>query len=129
MISWLSNNLSGQAKRGVGSALTLGLGSLGGVAVSRRRSPCERRWIADSALTAVNQSSNIYRREGAPRYFLGHGTELGLVVLGMFSSCLYAFLLHRSNVAKEAEIARQAALPEHERKVWTVEELQDLGDK
>lgn len=34
MITWLTGNLSGQAKRGVGSALTLGLGSLGGVASS-----------------------------------------------------------------------------------------------
>ncbi|ORY88026.1 MFS general substrate transporter [Leucosporidium creatinivorum] len=106
MITWLTGNLSGQAKRGVGSALTLGLGSLGGVA-----------------------SSNIYRSADAPRYFLGHGVELGLTVLGICCSCLYAFLLTRANKAKEAEQARQDALPEHEKRVYTVKELQDLGDK
>ena len=57
------------------------------------------------------------------------GTELGLVTLGIFSSCLYAFLLKRANAAKEAEIARQEALPESQRRVYTVQELQDLGDK
>lgn len=83
-----------------------GLGSLGGVA-----------------------SSNIYRAKDSPRYFLGHGVELGLVIMGMFSSCLYAFLLTRANKEKEAEQARQDALPEHEKRVYTVQELQDLGDK
>lgn len=106
MITWLTGNLAGQSKRGVGSALTLGLGSLGGIA-----------------------SSNIYRADGRPRYFLGHGTNLGLVGLGIFSSCLYAYLLTRDNKRKEAWLEEQARLPEHERKVYTVEELQELGDK
>jgi len=55
--------------------------------------------------------------------------ELGLTVLGIFSSCLYALLLTRANKAKEVEQARQDALPEHEKRVYTVKELQDLGDK
>lgn len=110
MITWLTGNLAGQSKRGVGSALTLGLGSLGGIA-----------------------SSNIYRPRGtpggAPRYLLGHGTNLGLVILGIACSCLYAFLLTRDNKKKEAWLEQQASLPEHERKVYTVAELQEMGDK
>lgn len=49
--------------------------------------------------------------------------------MGICSSCLYAFLLTRSNKRKEAWLEQQAALPAHERKVYTVEELQDMGDK
>lgn len=106
MISWLSGNLAGRTKRAVGTGLTLGLGSLGGIA-----------------------SSNIYRKETAPRYFLGHGFELGVVMLGMVASCVYAALCRRANEAKIREQERQSNLPEHERKVYTMAELQALGDK
>lgn len=66
---------------------------------------------------------------GAPRYFLGHGFELGVVVLGMFCSTLYAMLCRRDNAARIKEQERQSELPERERKVYTLEELQALGDR
>lgn len=106
MTSWFSANNAGRVKRAVATGLVLGLGSLGGVA-----------------------SSNIYRKEQAPRYFLGHGFELGVVVLGMVCSTLYAYLCHRDNVARIKEQECQSELPPHERKVYTLEELQALGDK
>lgn len=51
--------------------------------------------------------------------------ELGLTVMGICCSCLYAFLLTRANKKKAAELA----LPEGQRRVYSVAELQDLGDK
>ncbi|KAM0787531.1 hypothetical protein ACM66B_003602 [Microbotryomycetes sp. NB124-2] len=105
MITWFSGNLAGSAKRATATGLVLGTGSLGGIV-----------------------SSNIYRT-GAPRFYVGHGTELGVSVLGVFGSCLYAFLLRRANEAKRREAMRQSQLPEHERRVYTTEELHALGDK
>ncbi|SCV67606.1 BQ2448_5217 [Microbotryum intermedium] len=106
MISWLSTNLSGTTKRAVGTGLTLGIASLGGIV-----------------------SSNVYRRVDAPNYLLGHGVLIATSVMGIISSCLYAFLLKRSNEAKDRWHAEQNALPEDQRKVFTVQELRDMGDR
>ncbi|KAK4051223.1 hypothetical protein OIV83_003045 [Microbotryomycetes sp. JL201] len=105
MISWFSGNLSGSAKRATATGLVLGVGSLGGIV-----------------------SSNIYRT-GAPRFFVGHGVELGVSVFGIVCSCLYAFFLRRANAAKHRVAMEQSQLPENERRVYTTEELHDLGDK
>lgn len=48
--------------------------------------------------------------------------------MGLVAAPLYAFLLRRANQQKEAEIAHQASLPDHEKRVYTVQELHDLGD-
>ena len=47
--------------------------------------------------------------------------------MGLVAAPLYAFLLRRANQQKEAEIAYQASLPDHEKRVYTVQELHDLG--
>ncbi|SCZ93505.1 BZ3500_MvSof-1268-A1-R1_Chr6-3g08705 [Microbotryum saponariae] len=106
MISWLSTNLSGTTKRAVGTGLTLGIASLGGII-----------------------SSNVYRTVDAPEYLLGHGVLIATSVMGIIASCVYAFLLKRSNAAKDRWHAEQNALPEHQRKVFTVQELRDMGDR
>ena len=49
--------------------------------------------------------------------------------MGIAASCLYAFLLRRSNKAKVEWTLAQSQLPEHERTIYTREQLQDLGDK
>ncbi|SCZ96520.1 BZ3500_MvSof-1268-A1-R1_Chr8-2g10259 [Microbotryum saponariae] len=104
VVTWLSNNLSGQTKRGVGSAFQIGIGNLGALV-----------------------SSNVYRKQ--PRYFLGHGAVLGCIVVGLFCAPLYAFLLKRENEKKEREIEYQNSLPDHEKRVYSLQELRDLGDK
>ncbi|KDE06251.1 hypothetical protein MVLG_03410 [Microbotryum lychnidis-dioicae p1A1 Lamole] len=104
VVTWLSNNLSGQTKRGVGSAFQIGIGNLGALV-----------------------SSNVYRKK--PRYFLGHGSVLGCIVLGLFCAPLYAYLLKRENEKKEREIEFQNSLPDHEKRVYSLQELRDLGDK
>ncbi|GAA5976926.1 hypothetical protein JCM21900_003750 [Sporobolomyces salmonicolor] len=105
-VTWLSNNLSGSTKRGVGSAFQIGIGNLGALV-----------------------SSNVYRAQDAPDYHMGHGIVLGFVGLGFICAPLYALYLTRLNARKEREQAEQDALPDHEKRVYTVQELRDLGDR
>ncbi|KAL8293321.1 hypothetical protein RQP46_000022 [Phenoliferia psychrophenolica] len=93
VVTWLGNNLSGQAKR------------------------------------SVSVSSNIYIAANAPHYYIGHGVEIAMLTMGLFASTAYALLLKRENGKKEKEIAFQNSLPDHERRIYTVQELHDLGDK
>ncbi|GAA5840352.1 hypothetical protein JCM5353_002791 [Sporobolomyces roseus] len=106
VVTWLTNNLSGSTKRGVGSAFQIGIGNLGALV-----------------------SSNVYRSVDSPRYYLGHGVVIGFVALGFFFAPLYAFLLKRANTRKERLQAEQDALPDHEKRVYTVQELRDMGDR
>ena len=54
---------------------------------------------------------------------------LGLICMGLCMAPLYAFLLGRENRKKEAEQAWQDSLPEDQKRVYTVKEIQDLGDR
>ncbi|GAA5946567.1 hypothetical protein JCM3775_002142 [Rhodotorula graminis] len=105
-VTWLSNNLSGQTKRAVGSAAQIGLGNLGALA-----------------------SSNVYRKQDKPHYYLGHGVVLGFVMLGYICGPLYAVMLKRENARKTEWLEQQAMLPEEQRTQYTVEELRAQGDK
>lgn len=106
VVTWLTNNLSGSTKRGVGSAFQIGIGNLGALV-----------------------SSNVYRTKDSPKYHLGHGVVLGFVAIGFIFAPLYAFLLKRENTRKEREQGHQDSLPDSEKRVYTVQELRDLGDR
>lgn len=74
-ISWASNNVEGVYKRGVSLGFIIGWGNLNGVV-----------------------SSNIYRGQDAPRFFVGHGVVLAYLVLWLFGgSVVTRFLLAREN--------------------------------
>lgn len=51
------------------------------------------------------------------------------MIMGFCAATTYAYLLTRENAKKAAEQDRQDALPENEKRVYTVQELRDLGDK
>ncbi|BGP57171.1 hypothetical protein JCM8202v2_004811 [Rhodotorula sphaerocarpa] len=97
-VTWCSNNLSGQGKRAFGSAFQIGIGNLGALA-----------------------SSNVYRKQDSPHYYLGHGVILAFNIVGIIAAPVYAHLLKRANQRKLVE---QQEGPE-----LTVEEIHDLGDK
>lgn len=77
----------------------------------------------DSVIQAGNlggaMASNFYRKADAPHYYLGHGLELGLVVLGIAAVLTLRIGYNRANKKREAEGTR--GLSE--------QELSDLGDK
>lgn len=78
-ISWVSNNVEGVYKRGVTIGMFIGWGNLNGV-----------------------MSSNVYRKEDAPRYRLGHAVVLGYLVVGLWGGSLINWwALRRENAKRE----------------------------
>ena len=84
-------------------------------------------FFEDSPLTLIFRSI-VYRTQDAPRYIIGHGAILGSIGFGLVCSPLYAFLLTKANQKRDAAQLEQDALPEEERKVYTVTQLRVLGD-
>jgi len=106
VVAWLSVNLRGQTKRAVGVSFEIGIGNFGGLI-----------------------ASNIYRNAQGGRYFTGHGVNLGLLGMGIPMALFYAWRLNKKNKEREEWTRQQMALPDHERKVFTIEELHNLGDE
>ncbi|KAK4053319.1 hypothetical protein OIO90_003931 [Microbotryomycetes sp. JL221] len=104
VVCWLGNNLAPQTKRAIGSAFQIGVGNF-----------------------AALISSNVYR--DPPRFIKGHAIVMGMVGLGFITAPLYAALLKRENMKREKELTRQQGLPDSEKRVYTVQELRDLGDR
>ena len=78
--------------------------------------------------SANHPSQTVYRTQDAPRYIIGHGAVLGSIGFGLVCSPLYAYFLTRENAKRDAEQLVQDALPEEERKVYTITQLRVLGD-
>ncbi|KND86188.1 putative transporter [Tolypocladium ophioglossoides CBS 100239] len=100
IISWMSNNVSGSYKRSAGMAIQIGLGNLAGA-----------------------MASNFYREADSPRYFLGHGLELGFIAMGLVAAFILLFGYRTINKQRQQRIADGA----HNR--MTPQELSEMGDK
>jgi len=96
-VTWIANNLAGSYKRAAGMAVQIGLGNLGGAF-----------------------ASNFYRAKDKPKFLLGHGLELGFVVMGMFAVLVLRFAYGRINAQREKSGKAHGL---------TDAELSDLGDK
>ncbi|KAJ3848506.1 major facilitator superfamily domain-containing protein [Lentinula lateritia] len=103
IVAWLSNNLSGQYKRGIGMALHIGIGNFSGAI-----------------------ASNIFRAQDKPRFILGHGIELMFVGIGLIFLPITVFTYRRIN-KKRAEFMNRVA--EGLEKKPSPEELRALGDR
>ncbi|OAL21030.1 hypothetical protein AYO22_08314 [Fonsecaea multimorphosa] len=98
IVGWLSNNLGGHYKRGVGIAMQLAVGNIGGIV-----------------------GSNIYLMSEAPTYPTGFGTGVGLLAAGALASCVLLWYLMRENRLREKGARdHRYNLPEAE--------LNNLGD-
>ena len=97
-IVWLNNNMGGHIKRGVSSALQIGLGNCGGII-----------------------ASNIYLPTQRPLYPVGFGVSLGLVWLCAISAVTFLVLIWLEN-KKRDEGKRD------DRMNASPEELDNLGD-
>jgi len=82
----------------VASAVLIGVGNLGGV-----------------------YASNWYRPQDAPKYLLGHGMEIMVVVFGFIAVNVLRFSYRKINKARESQ--QEAATN------MTEEELSAMGDR
>ena len=78
VLVWLSNNVSGHYKRGVSSAVQIGIGNIGGIV-----------------------ASNVYLSKQAPKYPLGFGVGLGFLWMCILSSTIFFFYLKRENKLRD----------------------------
>ncbi|PLB54080.1 MFS general substrate transporter [Aspergillus steynii IBT 23096] len=99
--AWISINTAGSMKRSVSMALMISIGQLGGI-----------------------MGSNIFIANEAPRYPVGFGICLALlVVFGILWPVVYYFILKGIN-------ARRAAIPIEEIQAkYTEEQLAEMGDE
>ncbi|KAG9226994.1 hypothetical protein CCMSSC00406_0008966 [Pleurotus cornucopiae] len=104
VVAWNGNNLAGQYKRGVGMALQIGVGNLGGAV-----------------------ASNIYRTQDSPRYLVGHGVELLFVGIGLICVPLIVGLYTVINRRRDA--VEKEVLEKGETKKFSPQELRELGDR
>jgi hypothetical protein len=100
ILSWVGNNLAPTWKRSVGMALLISIGNLGGAI-----------------------GSNIFLQAQAPKYWLGYGFCLGILLAGIVATLLlrlaYGSLNRKRDGMTEAEVRGQ----------YSEEELLAMGDK
>lgn len=85
-IAWNGNNIGGSTKRGVGMAMHVAFGNIGGVI-----------------------AAYIYRTTDGPRFVSGHGSLIGFQCMSLVLSVFMTFWLRKEN--KRREIA-SGKLPE-----------------
>ncbi|KAF2431642.1 MFS general substrate transporter [Tothia fuscella] len=77
-LSWPANNVSGQTKRAVATAMQISIGNLGAVL-----------------------GTQLYRPNTAPRYLLGHGFALGYLFLNLVVNGTIWLVLSRENKRRD----------------------------
>lgn len=68
-------------------------------------------------------ASNFYRQKDSPRYFLGHGLEIGFIVLGLAAA--FVLVLSYRTINKQ----RRQRIMDGAHNMVTPQELSELGDK
>jgi len=79
-VAWNGNNIGGSTKRGVGIAMHVGFGNLGGAI-----------------------AGFIYRKQDAPHYRTGHGTLIGTICMSTALSIFMTLYLRRENARRDRE--------------------------
>ncbi|KAK2464919.1 hypothetical protein APHAL10511_002995 [Amanita phalloides] len=102
IVAWPSNNLSGQYKRGIGSAIQIGIGNFSGAF-----------------------AANVYRTKDEPRYILGHGIMMMFAGIGVICVPIAVISYTRIN-HKRDKLLRE--LSERGDKI-SAEEIKKLGDR
>ncbi|OAQ59459.1 high-affinity nicotinic acid transporter [Pochonia chlamydosporia 170] len=79
-VAWNSNNIGGSVKRGVGIAMVVGSGNLGGAV-----------------------SGFMFRKDDAPRYLSAYLTLVGMMTLTSACSAFLTWYLRKENASRDAE--------------------------
>jgi sugar phosphate permease len=82
-VAWNGNNIGGSTKRGVGIAMHVGFGNLGGIL-----------------------ASFVYLKKDAPKFHTGHFILLGLMGMSLILQILMTVYLRRENARRDAEYKR-----------------------
>ncbi|CAG8473701.1 3806_t:CDS:10, partial [Cetraspora pellucida] len=98
-ITWLTNNLAGDLKRAVGSAIIIASGNVGGLVASQ-----------------------LYQPQDAPAYKFGNSIAISIVTVAIIISIIQGYLLDRANKLKIND-------PDRFLKGKNKEEAMILGDK
>ncbi|OMP84194.1 putative transporter [Diplodia seriata] len=91
-VAWNGNNIGGSTKRGIGIAMHVGFGNLGGAV-----------------------ASYIYRSTDAPHYHTGHGTLIGFITMSAILSTFMTLYLRKENSRRDAEHKRPEEYTEDEK--------------
>jgi predicted MFS family arabinose efflux permease len=78
VLAWPANNVSGQTKRAVASAMQISIGNIGAVI-----------------------GTQVYRTENAPRFFVGHGLACAYLVGNLVVVSITWAVLKRENARKD----------------------------
>lgn len=84
VLSWPANNVSGQTKRATANAMQISIGNLG-----------------------VVLSTQLYRNESRPRFFVGHGMALGYLVVNILVVGTLWWILKRENERRDRELGAE----------------------
>ena len=95
-MAWISNNVAGNYKRATALAIHVGWGNMGGA-----------------------MSSNFYRIQDSPQFFLGHGLSLGFLAMAMIAVITLRIGYQRANKKRENQSLEG----------YTDLELSRMGDK
>lgn len=98
LLTLLATNVSPTYKRGATMALQIGMGNLGGA-----------------------MASNFYRPQDGPGYLLGHGIEIGFVLLALVCGVLLRYLYSRINKRRDADVGAVER--------YSNRELAEMGDR
>lgn len=79
-VTWNGNNIGGSLKRGVGIAMHVGFGNLGGL-----------------------MAAYLYRAKDKPHYYTGHGTLMGCEAMACVLSIFMTVYLRRENARRDGE--------------------------
>ncbi|KAH0442998.1 major facilitator superfamily transporter [Colletotrichum camelliae] len=79
-VAWNGNNIGGSVKRGVGIAMHVGFGNLGGAI-----------------------AGFLYQAKDKPHYYPGHGTLLSTMAMSMILSTFMTIYLRRENARRDRE--------------------------
>lgn len=95
---WIATNVSPTYKRAVTMAVQIGMGNMGGA-----------------------MASNFYRTQDAPGFLLGHGIEMGFVVLAIIAGIALRLAYGRINRKRDADVGAAER--------YTDSELAEMGDR
>lgn len=93
-VAWNGNNIGGSLKRGVGIAMHVGCGNLGGVI-----------------------SGFIYLSKDSPEFYPGHGTLIATLTMSTILSIIMTIYLRRENARRDREYKKPEEYTEEEKRM------------